>query len=313
MTLPTAPEVLAEPWRFEADAFFKELRRHFGKGDILDGSSVLFRGWPTFAFPAAEVMARSAARKDERVEFETPFLSLYGVTGVLPPYWTREIIDGTDAQSAVPPLREYLDVFNHRLAAMYGEAVAAGDPLSQPLTQAGQEGVTRFIQFVAAFVGMEAPKFLPPEVVVNYASILLHGPGQGAIEAALSDYFDTAVRVEVPPPDHRADQGGECEDAAEFFLAIGPMRYERYRSFLPGGSAFLPLLAFTRLMVGEGPSFGLRLRLFASDRPELVVSETDEGALVGWTSWLPGGDADEVDGIVTPGTCERAERASRKE
>lgn len=227
-------------------------------------------------------------------------LSLYGVVGPLPHYWTQEIRDAADRHDGDTTLRDFLDVFNHRLAALY--CLAAG--MGCPTTSEAANSEDPLLDFMCTLFGVTAPPGLPPEILPRYAGLIAAAPGSAALVAAKTDYFDVEVTFRSPQEICRSDSETMEEEWADFYLEIGPLTHDRYLAFLPGGNACLALLKLTRFLLGAEPRFGLRLLLRPGEQDRCVEGG---GVLLGWTSWLPGHENSIAAGIVSPAACDALE------
>lgn len=70
-----------------------------------------------------------------------------------------------------------------------------------------------------------------------------------------------------------------------FRVQLGPLSYERFRRFAPGGDARQPLLRFVRAFVGPEFEFDLQLLLDPDEVPECGLGAA-EGTRLGWDTWV---------------------------
>jgi type VI secretion system protein ImpH len=75
----------------------------------------------------------------------------------------------------------------------------------------------------------------------------------------------------------------DCQQ--HFRVVMGPMDYDRYRQFLPGGDSLQRLIAFVRNYVGDELGWDLQLILKKEQTPP---PELAMGGRLGWTIWLYG-------------------------
>jgi type VI secretion system protein ImpH len=125
------------------------------------------------------------------------------------------------------------------------------------------------------------------------------------LAAMLSYHFNTKVRVEEfvarwldIPLDQRTRLGLQFnklgEDAVagdrvwdcstRFRIFVGPLPLERYRQFLPQGSAYAELTDLVSLYAGVEYEWDLVPVMQASEVPYSWLG--NEGLLLGWSSWL---------------------------
>jgi type VI secretion system ImpH/TssG family protein len=235
---------------------------------------------------------------------------LAGVLGPLPPPVTELVMERTFRKDRA--LRDFLDIFNHRLVSIFYRARKKYRPALD--REAPHNG--RVARVLFAFLGLGTPHLQRRMGVNDHALLAYAGlcisrwrPTSGLIRM-LEDYFATKVRVSefhgrwhtLEPDDrthigtsrlgqnqvlgHGAVLGSRVWDqAAAFEIGLGPLSLERFRAFLPIGDSFAPLVALVRFYVREELGFTVRLTLTAAEVPELRLRKSG-GALLGWTSWL---------------------------
>jgi type VI secretion system protein ImpH len=276
-----------------------------------------FRNPLTLGASLSEVAAVELPRAGERPLVEFTRLGLYGRQGALPYYFTELLGDRAAGADPDTTLRDFLDLFNDRLIALYGQAWEQGFPpaayeraRSSVAADGRAEGAARrdgFIDSALALLGIGPVPGLAAETLVYYAGLLsVQPPAAAALEQLLGDYFDLPVRVQAPFA-RQADDPVDADDPRRRFrVQVGPMPRERYDQFVPDGSAFLPLLRLTRLYVGMQFDFDVRL---------LLGDPAGEGCVLGnarlnWTSWLD--DPDEhAEGVVSLTACRQYEELGR--
>jgi type VI secretion system protein ImpH len=130
------------------------------------------------------------------------------------------------------------------------------------------------------------------------------------LEAMLSDYFNVPVRIEqfqgkwFPlEPSHlsflekeglhnQLGWGAIAGDAvwnhqARFRIWIGPVGLARFRSFLPGESAFFALVELARFFTDRTFDFDIRLILKSNEVPWFQLNDEGvEAPMLGLVSWL---------------------------
>jgi type VI secretion system protein ImpH len=69
-------------------------------------------------------------------------------------------------------------------------------------------------------------------------------------------------------------------------IQLGPLTFEQYRDFLPDGSAYRQLSAFTSFYAGNEFDVEVQLILRREEVPNCELSaREDEGVQLGWTTW----------------------------
>ena len=64
---------------------------------------------------------------------------------------------------------------------------------------------------------------------------------------------------------------------------IGPVGYDDYRRFMPGGDSLKRLLAWVRMYCGLALDWEVRLILKKAERPGLLLGGPTR---IGWSAWL---------------------------
>ncbi|MCP5069582.1 MAG: type VI secretion system baseplate subunit TssG [bacterium] len=97
--------------------------------------------------------------------------------------------------------------------------------------------------------------------------------------------------------DEELIMGQRIRDAlGQFRVVIGPLEFEEFASFLPGGPKWAALLALVDLVRPDRLDYEVRLRL--SKVPGLHIGRASSQKL-GWSTWLQSPDVERVDeGIV---------------
>ncbi|NTW02053.1 MAG: type VI secretion system baseplate subunit TssG, partial [Oscillochloris sp.] len=126
------------------------------------------------------------------------FLGLAGIHGPLPPPVTKLIMERSRAGDEV--LRDFLDIFNHRLAAlMYRVRKIHRRGMANVAPGAPDD---RFGQYLYALIGLGSPSLqgrlpIPDRALLRYAGLLATQPRSAlGLELLLSDYFQLPVKVE---------------------------------------------------------------------------------------------------------------------
>ena len=68
-----------------------------------------------------------------------------------------------------------------------------------------------------------------------------------------------------------------------FRVVLGPLDFETYQAFLPGGESLPRLTAVVRNYVGDELAFEVKLIL---DKQQVPYTQLGRGGRIGWTSWL---------------------------
>lgn len=274
-------------------------------GEGIDPASevVRFRSAVRLDFPPGDVEEIKNAN-GKPAEMTVNVMGLAGVHGPLPPSFTELAMER--AFSGDRALRDFLDLFNHRLVSLLYRARKKYRPALDP----GAPGKGRIASVLLGMVGLGTPHLqermgIQDRTLLSYAGFLLAKPRPTVgLVRMLEDCF--GVRVEIAERKgswHDIEEGDVTrlgrqnhalgtstilgsrvwDQAARFEARLGPLTYEQFLSFLPEGHAHRPFAAVVRFSVREELGFGLRLTLKAGEVPDLRLGQ---GARLGWTSWL---------------------------
>jgi type VI secretion system protein ImpH len=329
-------ELLHAPYRFnffQAVRLLERRQAERGRPNAAVGldhapqeECVRFRTVPTLSFPASAIAqlddaAQRAARgRPGPPEMVVTFFGLTGPNGVLPRHYTELLIRRVREKDHA--LRDFLDVFHHRLIALFfrawekyrlpfarERALAPGAPLDP-----GTQALFSLVGFGTA--GLRGRLEIDDEAFVYYGGHFSHSPrSAAALQAILEDYFEFPLVVEplqgqwlylepddltLMPRAGRLGQntqvglnaivGGRVWDVqSKFRLRVGPLSYAQFQSLMPNGDALRPLCQLTRTFVGPGLEFDVQPVLRRDDVPACRLTRDDKGTFrphLGWNTWL---------------------------
>jgi len=210
--------VLSEPYRFEftqavrlieaaAAQVASEPPIPLGQGADPNREAVRLRAAVHFKFPAGELAEARPATPDRPAELITNFFSLAGANAPLPD-WVAELLLHQERHQD-PGLRDFLDIFHHRLLALLYRVRLHYRPWLDPALigsgsrdsasqgggnasssarasgNSGKEGLSRarnaMAQRLLSFAGLGLPELqgrlgIPDEELLPYAGLLWHRP-----------------------------------------------------------------------------------------------------------------------------------------
>jgi type VI secretion system protein ImpH len=298
---------------FQAVTLLQRLRedRHpVGRFSNPESEAVHFQVNNQLAFPASQIQEiRWPENAPPRMMVN--FMGLTGPLGVLPYCYTELILERLRGKDH--SLQDFFDVFNHRMISFFHRA---WEKYRFPVTyRLGEED--RFTQRLLDLIGIGTPglqdrQAMSDEALLHYVGLLgLQSRSAAALEQILADYFEVPVEVEQfvgawyrldPRTQSRVEDGdseGEqlgvgvvvgdevWDQQSRVRIKLGPMSLSRYRDFLPEGSAYGPLRAFTRFFANDEFDFEVELILQREDVPSCEVgSQGDAAPQLGWVTWL---------------------------
>ncbi len=280
-----------------------------GPGETADIAEerIRFRPHNGLVFPATDVrQVEILDGTPPRTRLTATFMGLYGVDSPLPVYFFDSI--ATESEESVV-LRDFLDIFNHRLYALfyrtwkkYRMALQYSKPATKKglaeraLSMAGlgtkmaADNVLISPLRLAAFAGSLSMRVRNAEGLQNLVAELLGGIQVDVLEniprwvaiAERSRLGRTPVRSILG---QTACMGARVSDATgKFRLLLGPLTLEQYLSLLPGGEYAGRLKYIVRLYVRDYLDYDAVLKLRTREIPPLRLG--DRALRLGLTTWL---------------------------
>jgi type VI secretion system protein ImpH len=279
---------------------------------------VRFRAHIGHAFPASPVSSFAVPPPGNEPDGSIPemivtFFGLAGTGGILPEHYTQLLIDQRDRG-----LRDFLDLFNHRLIAQFYRAWEKSHfYVGYELARRGHEDRDRFTQMLYALIGMGTARLrgrqaVPDEVLLYYAGHLSHRPRSAvALQQIITDFFRVPAQIQQfrgqwlqlrdadrtrLTSESRQDGNNQLGASAiagarvwgienKFRVRLGVLSYESFRKFLPGGSGYVSLGQIVRFYVGAALYFDVQLALDRADVPRCQIKRNGDMQL-GWNTWL---------------------------
>ena len=247
------------------------------------------------------------------------FLGLLGPNGPMPLHLSDYAMDRLRHHHD-PTLARFLDLFNHRMIALFYRAWAH----NQQAVGYDRGGGDRFSGYVASLIGIGVESLSGRDAVgdvakLHYSGRLLsqtkHAEG---LRAVLADYFRAPVEIEqfvgqwVAIPAESRCALGESPDTGtlgqtaivgshvwdvgqKFRIRFGPLDLAAYEKMLPGGESLKRLVAWVRSYVGDEFDWDVRLVLERREVPQVRLGQAGR---LGWSTWVhaaaPTRDADDL-------------------
>lgn len=282
--------------------------------------AVRFGQDPELVFHPTTLGRYTRAGAASRARLAVNFFGLLGANGPMPTQITEYVRDrlrhGGDGT-----LLAFLDVFHHRMLSLFYRARAS----AEPAISLDRLDADRFSVFVGSLFGIGAPALRERDEIGDFAKLHFAGllanrtrPAAG-LRAILREYFKVPLRIEqfvghwMPLPAEiqsrigitagstagRAAGGNRLgsslvlgrmvwDSQHNFRIVIGPLGYDDYRRFLPGGDSLKRLLAWVRTYAGLALDWEVRLILKREERPPMRLGGATR---VGWSTWLASGAA----------------------
>ena len=248
---------------------------------------------------------RSSA--DARARLAVNFFGLLGANGPMPTHLTEYVRDRL-RNSSDATLMAFLDVFHHRMLSLFYRARASAEPVIS-LDRADGD---RFSVFVGSLFGIGAPSLRDRDDIGDFAKLHFAGllankarPASG-LASILRAYFKVPLHLEqfvghwmrLPPEIQsrigRQEDGNrlgtslvlgrsvwDCQN--KFRIVIGPLGYDDYCRFMPGGDSLKRLQSWVKTYVGLTLDWDVRLILKKEQLPPFRLGGATQ---VGWSTWL---------------------------
>jgi len=322
---PLAPldGLLANPERY---GFFQAVHLLYRAHGVPRGGPhaardrVRFTATPSLNFPPCELQS---LHRDDGEDGEAPrytmslnFLGLTGPSGVLPRHYTERLM--ALQKSRDHGMRDFLDIFNHRLASLFWQAWA------KYRNDLGGMTGTGVLHHVHDLIGLGTPALralvqpqarddgrprLPAAALGYYSGLVAQHPhGVGALAQVIGDVVDAPVQVfgchgtwqRIPARDrvrlgqrnHRFGDG--CVLGSRFWdhqttvrVRIGPMRLRGFHALLPDRELLKAVVELLRFLTGLALDLDIQLVLQAEAVPRTRIGGS-RPARLGWNSWLGG-------------------------
>ena len=314
-TLSAYQRLQAAPDSFD---FFAALRRlecaypdkpRIGTSHRAQDDAVRFGQQPSLAFEGAALHSFTPGADGAPDKLQVNFFGLMGANGPLPVHLTDYVRDRL-RNANDPTLASFLDLFHHRLIALFYRAWAS----AQPAVSLDRPDTDRFADYIASLIGTGVASLQQRDAAPDYAK--LHYAGRlsaqsrnaEGLAAILNGFFKLPVQVEqfvghwmTLPADGlcRLRSGPDAERLGvstvlgtrvwnrqhKFRLVIGPVDAGQLTQMLPGGVSVERLVAWVRNYAGLEYDWDVRLIVKKQALPPLRLGR---GARLGWTTWLSG-------------------------
>ena len=235
------------------------------------------------------------------------FLGLLGPNGPMPLHLTEYVRD-RERNAGDPALARFLDVFNHRMTALFYRGWAQ----AQQAVSYDRPEDDHFAGYVGSLIGLWTAELRNRDAVADVAK--LHYAGRLAnqaknaegLRALLADYFEIPVEIDefvgqwLELPEEATCRLGESPDTGalgqtcivgrriwdcqqRFRVKMGPMTLEDYHRLLPGGASLARLVGWVKNYVGDEFAWDVQMVLKAGEVPGVQLGK---GGKLGWTTWV---------------------------
>jgi type VI secretion system protein ImpH len=260
---------------------------------------------PDLSFAPAPLASFDPGTDGNLPRLQVRLFGLLGPNGPLPLHITEYARERL-RHAGDPTLSRFLDLFHHRLLALFYRAWAQ----AQPHVWRDRPGDDRFAGYVGAFIGLSPAPYRLRDTVPDVAKffhvgwLIRHVRNPEGLAAILRHFFRVPASIEefvahwmLLDRTERSALGGETamlgqgavlgsrvwDRQHKFRVHLGPLTLDQYESFLPGETALRKLVDWVRLYGCFELEWDVQLMLKKEEVPPLLLGR--EGRL-GWTSWL---------------------------
>lgn len=317
MNKPLNQELFDEPYRFEffqavrlLEKIFPE-RRAVGREPLPLKEVARFRSHAAISFPASEIQEiREVSEEfsdDDKIELIINFMGMIGPLGVLPRNYTELVMDRTRYRDT--SLYAFLDIFTHRAVSLF---FRAWEKYRFPVQyERGKDDFTDYLFDIAGLGtgGLHNKLFIEDESLLPYAGLIAQKPHSATmLEQVLADYFNVPAKVRqfsgqwLTLDAESITRLGQVnsglgvnavvgtkvwDDQSKFRVVFGALNFKEFQGFLPNGTAYKPMKAMIRFIVGEEFDFDVQLKLKAAEVPSTILTtRAKRRPMLGWTSFL---------------------------
>jgi len=232
-------------------------------------------------------------------------IGLFGPNGPLPLHLTEYAFERIH-HAKDPGFAAFCDIFHHRLISLFYRAWAD----KEPTVNHDRPEKDRFAFYLGCLAGYGLPSqrdfdAMPDAAKRHFTAHLARHPRNAeGLEAIVSTFFGVQAKVEefvgewLPIPESSRGRLGRArlgdvvigelsfQRASKFRLHLGPMDFETYAGFLPGGDRLAALVAMVRNWTGDSLDWDAVLILRDEETPPPCLG--GKGRL-GWSLWLGDG------------------------
>lgn len=271
---------------------------------------------------AGEASLPDQHRPLDPLEMTVSFMGLTGPNGVLPQHYTTLLIERAHQRFKDPTLREFFDLFNHRLISLF---YRAWEKYRLPIVYARnqQEGNVSDDLFTRCFfslVGLQIKGLrhrftFDDQTIISYGGLFAQQCRNAiGLQQILSSYFQVQAEVVqfcgqwlylpedtqscLPSKQHPDGLNLKLGESAvvgfrawdvqsRIRIRLGPLSSWQFQELLPGGGRLKAVAELVRFYVGPNIDFDVQLVLKSSDVPECRLCPEGENApRLGWNTWM---------------------------
>lgn len=280
------------------------------------------RGHLGLELPVRELMAthvETEVRGAPRLELDVPFMALYGLDGPLSPRFTERLLQEQDPE-VQRRLREFLDIFNHRLLELWVLACFRPFP-GVDLGGASGRGLRRVLCELQELPQPNPKSGLTAAELAPFTPLLMFRPyGLAGLGQLLRALVPWPVTVEGGVPrqvrlsrEERSGLGTPLaglavslvlgdrvwDASASLRVQVGPVPAEAKAALEPGGALYRRVEGLMELWCQDSAQWELELHLDTSGATGLCLSASAPVSRLGVDSWIGAPPSDQLALLVS--------------
>lgn len=259
---------------------------------------------PDLAFAPAP-LASFEATDGELPRLQVRLFGLFGPNGPMPLHITEYVRERLRL-AGDPTLSRFFDIFHHRFLALFYRAWAQ----AQPHVNRDRPDADRFTVYVGSFLGMASMASRDRDALPDLAKLFHVGAlirqarNTEGLTHILEHFFRVPVRIrefvghwmllQTRERTSLTREGSALGSGAvlgsrvwdrqhKFRIRLGPLSFEQFQSFLPGGATLKQLVDWVRMYLCFELDWDVQLTLKGREVPQLRLGG---GGRLGWTTWL---------------------------
>jgi type VI secretion system protein ImpH len=314
---PLNERLIDEPYRFNFFQAVRLLERIYPESSPVgtemtpNNEIVRFKSYLSLTFPASQIQSMrevfDESSEQKRLEMFINFMGMIGIIGVLPIHYTELAM--SRARYGDHTFASFMDIFTHRSVSLFYKA---WEKYRFPIQY--ERGNDSFTEYLFDFAGLGTPGLrgrmdLEDENLIPYGGLIAQKPhSSSALGQMLADYFGIEAKVQqffgqwlnleeesftrIGRNNHSLGAntivGTRVWDyQSKFRVLLGPLKFTRFRAFLPDGTAYKSMHSIIKFMVGQELDYDVQLRLQAKEVPSCILTtRAQRRPMLGWTTFL---------------------------
>lgn len=314
---PLNQKLFDDPERFEFFQAVRLLERMFPERapvghDALPLNEVArFRSRVSLNFPPSEIQEIRETEENftekRKLEIFINFMGMVGANGAMPMHYSELIIER--ARYGDTAFWNFADIFTHRTVSLF---YRAWEKYRFPVNY--ERGKDDFTAYLFDLIGLGTQGLrnkldIDDESLLSYGGLIAQKPhSASAIKNLISDYFSVPAEISqfsgqwLTLDEESITTLGRAnsslgvntvvgtkvwDDQSKFRVRLGALKFSEFQAFLPNGTAYKPVKAIIRFMVGQELDFDIQLKLKAKEVPgTILTTRAKRRPMLGWTSFL---------------------------